>query len=79
MKMDVAMSSILGEDFSCNVLIFFLVFHGGETINCSLALFVFCLSVCFFNKSLLLFLHSNLKRRKAFSPIAFSLVLSPFY
>lgn len=39
----------------------------------------FSLSVCFFNKSLVLFLHGNLKRRKAFSPVAFSLVWSPFY
>lgn len=52
----------------------------GESLSAVLSLFLcFCLSVCFFNKSLVLFLHSNLKRREAFSPVAFSLVLSPFY
>lgn len=52
----------------------------GERRSAVLSLFLwFCLSVCFFNKSLVLFLHSNLKRREAFSPVAFSLLLSPFY
>lgn len=52
----------------------------GERWSAVLSLFFcFSLSVCFFNKSLVLFLHSHLKRRKAFSHIAFSLMWSPFW
>lgn len=66
MKMDVAMSSILGEDFSCNVLIFFLVFHGGETINCSLALFVFLFISLLFQQILASFPTQQSQKKESF-------------